>query len=156
MNLKLKKNINLDLINNFLLFDINKLYYKNNLLKYFLFYDKIKVGNIVFVESFYYDLLKVRKQFFLGLCIAINYNKLMSNFILKNVLKGFIIEQGFFFFNPLLSNIRSSKLRYDFYKKSKLYFIVKAPYFFKINKLVLNESFYYLKGNKLKKNIKIK
>jgi len=126
----------------------------------FCFFDNIRIGNVVFVEIFNYEFLNLRKYFFLGLCIGIIKNKLNSRFILRNVLGKVMVDQQFLLFNNLILNIRKSKKRIISLglKKSKLFFLKNLPFFFRINKLVVNETFFYsnkkIKKKKRKKFVK--
>jgi ribosomal protein L19 len=147
-------NYNLNNLNYFLLYH-KKNNYLNNIK--FCFFTNLKIGNIIFIESFNYEFFSIRKYFFLGLCIAIKKNKINSCFILRNVLGTIMVEQLFLIFNNLILNIRKSKKRIVAIglKKSKLFFLHNLPFFFRINKLVVNETFFY-SNKKIKKNKKKK
>ena len=164
LNLKKKKkkkifnniccNYNLNNIEYFLLYKNNKKY----LTKFkFCFFDNLKTGNVIFIEIFNYEFYNFRKYFFLGLCIAVKKNKLNSRFVLRNVLGNVMVEQQFLIFNNLILNLRKSKKRIiDLgFKKSKLFFLKNLPFFFRINKLVVNETFFY-SNRKIKKRKKKK
>ena len=157
LNLKQNNNIifNLDNLEYFLLYKKKNQYLKNYFK--FCFFDNIKTGNVIFVEIFNYEILNFRKYFFLGLCIGIKKNKINSRFILRNVLGNVMIEQQFLIFNNLILNIRKSKKRIINLglKKSKLFFLKNLPFFFRINKLVVNETFFY-SNRKIKKKKKKK
>lgn len=145
---------NLNNIEYYLLFKAKKKY----LNKYkFCFFDRLKTGNVIFIELFNYEFYNFRKYFFLGLCVAVKRNKLSSRFILRNVLGNVMVEQQFLIFNNLILNLRKSKKRViDLgFKKSKLFFLKNLPFFFRINKLVVNETFFY-SNRKIKKNKKKK
>lgn len=142
--LNLNNNIyNLNKLEYFLIYKKKNTYIANYYK--FCFFDTLKIGNVLFVELFNYEFLNFRKYFFLGLCIAIKKNKINSVFILRNVLGNILVEQQFLIFNNLILNIRKSKKRIvDFgLKKSKLFFLKNLPFFFRINKLVVNETFFY-------------
>ena len=140
------KFINLKLINNFIIFEKQLKYLQYKKICSLL---KIKTGNIVFVEFFYYDIFIIRKQFFLGICIATEKKKNTSSFILRNVLGGVLVEQKFLCYSPLIYTIKCSKKRNVILGKSKLYFILNLPFLFRINKFVLSE-FIYLRKKKSK------
>lgn len=146
MDLIIKNNFNL--IKNFILYK-NFIKYQNNNSYYLKYFDNINTGNIVFIESFYFDTFFLRKQFFLGVCISVERKKSNSNCLLRNTLNGFLVDQKFIIFNNLILNLRKSKKRNINFKKSKLYFINNLPFLFRINKFVLNETYFYI--NKKKK-----
>lgn len=152
-NIKYKKNINLDIVKNLLLFRIKQNYLNNKIHKV-NYYSKINLNNIIFIESLYYDNTILRKQFFLGVCISREKGKMNSSIILRNVLSGYLVDQKFLIFNRLILSLRISKKRKLNIKKNKLFFLKNLPFLFRINKFVLNETFFYLKQNKKNKKIK--
>jgi ribosomal protein L19 len=144
------KKYNFNNIKYFLLFNIQKKYLKYNL--NYIYFDNFKIGNILFIEVINYEFFNFRKYFFLGLCISIKKNIILNRLILRNVLGHVLIDQQFIIFNNLLLNIRKSKKRLVNLgsKKSKLFFLKNLPFFFRINKLVISETFFYsLKKKKI-------
>ena len=151
MKQNLKKKININLVKNLLLYR-EKQNYLNNKFYDIKYYDNFRPGNIIFVESFYFDNTLLRKQFFLGVCISREKRKMSSSLILRNVLGGYLVDQKFLIFNRLILNIRISKKRKLNIKKNKLFFLNNLPFLFRINKFVLNETFFYLR-KKIKNKI---
>jgi ribosomal protein L19 len=113
----------------------------------FIFADALKTGHVILTDSYYYDKYTVRKQFILGLCVAINKDPWGMSFILRNVLGGCLIEQKFLIFDPLLYSIRISAERHfiDNKNKSKLYHIVQKPVLFRMNKNATSAKKFYKK-----------
>jgi ribosomal protein L19 len=155
LNLKKKNNLNLINLQYFLLYKKKK-QYLSKYFKYF-FFSNIRIGNVIFIEILNYEFLNFRKYFFLGLCIAIKCNNINSSIILRNVIGKVMIEQQFLIFNVLILSIRKSKKRIIKlgFKKNKLFFLKNLPFFFRINKLVINETFFY-SNKKIKKKKKKK
>jgi ribosomal protein L19 len=143
------KNFNINLVKNLLLYR-EKENYLNNKYYEIKYLSNFRPGNVVFVESFYYDNTNLRKQFFLGVCISREKGLFNSSIILRNVLSGYLVDQKFLIFNRLILSLRISKKRKLNVKKNKLFFLTNLPFLFRINKFVLNETFYYLKKNKKK------
>lgn len=150
MDTKLFKKININLVNNLMLYREQQNYLNN---KYYemKYLNNFRPGNIVFVESFYFDNTILRKQFFLGVCISREKSKYSSSIILRNVLCGYLVDQKFLIFNRSILSLRISKKRKLNVKKNKLFFLMNLPFLFRINKFVLNETFFYLKQNKIKR-----
>jgi ribosomal protein L19 len=154
-NLLLLKNagynklFNLTNLEYYILFKLKKKYLK---LTKSIFLSKIKVGNVVFVEVLNYEFFGTRKYFFLGLCVDLIRNKISSGFILRNVIGGILVEQQFIIFNKMIIFLRISKKRFVDVglKKSKLFFLLNLPFFFRINKFALLETFYYINKKKLR------
>jgi ribosomal protein L19 len=159
-NIKLlNNNFNINNIEYFILYKHTKKYLKTY--KYF-YYAQIRTGNIVFVELLNYEFFSMRKYFFLGLCIGMLKKKSSSSFILRNVIGNILVEQQFLMFNKLIIFIRVSKKRVIpiGLKKSKLFFLINLPFFFRLNKFALLETFYYSNkkkvGKKTRRQIKSK
>lgn len=149
---EIETKVNLNVVKNLILFREKDNYLNNKFYK-LKYLNTFRPGNVMFVESFYFDNNILRKQFFLGVCISRKKKKLSSNLILRNVLGGYLVDQKYLIFNRLISSLRVSKKRKLNVKKSKLFFLDNLPFLFRINKFVLNETFFYLrkKLNKKKK-----
>lgn len=120
-----------------------------------MYLDNINAKKVIFIEFFYYENTKIKKQLFIGVCIKITKKGLDSSIVLRNVLGGIIIEQQFLIFNTKIIRIQNSKKYYLNYKKSKLYFLKNFPQFYRINQVVLKETFFYKKKLKKVKKKKI-
>lgn len=144
---------NLNNIEFFILHKKKKQYLKLNTI---FFFSKIFTGNIVFVEYFTYEFYGIRKYFFLGLCIGLKNRGLSSSITLRNALHGILIEKHFLVFNVLIIFLRISKKRIINLNKSKLFFLKNLPYFFRLNKYALLETYYYSNKVNLKLQMKKK
>lgn len=137
---------------NFLLCHRKYLNYKNQTIhNNALFLDYVKSRKVVFIELFFYNNKIIKKQLFLGVCIAITKKGYNSGLVLRNVLGKVLVEQKFLIFDKKILNIRNSKQYFLKYPKSKLYFLNYLPKFFRINKVALKETFFYKKKRKNKK-----
>lgn len=134
-------NIQLKQIKNILILE-NYLLYKNisnYIIKKNFFLDNITNGNVIFVSLFNYESFLIKKYFFLGLCIACKKKKIKSGFIIRNVIGNVLIEQYILIFSKLILNITKYKKRNIKIKKSKFYFLINLPFFFRINKTAIIE-----------------
>lgn len=116
-----------------------------------LFLDYVKSRKVIFIELFFYNNKVIKKQLFLGVCIAITKKGYNSGLVLRNVLGKILVEQKFLIFDKKILNIRNSTQYFLKYPKSKLYFLNYLPKFFRINKVALKETFFYKKKRKNKK-----
>jgi ribosomal protein L19 len=138
---------NLNNIEFFLLYQKKKTYFKYDNV---FFFSKLRSGNIVFVEYFNYEFYGIRKYFFLGLCISYKKRGLNSAVTLRNALHGILVEKHFLVFNVLIIFLRISRKRIIDLRRSKLFFLKNLPYFFRLNKYALLETYYYSNKKSLK------
>lgn len=102
-------------------------------------FDNIIIGGVYYIESLFYRFNIIKKQFFIGLCISLKKRGIDSSFLLRNVINGCLINKKILIFDPLILKIQKSSRRFFKNKKSKLYYILKKPTLYRMNKILLKE-----------------